>query len=193
MRWNARVATTSHLLANGVRTNTLSIASTQGCCHCNVTAAPCYARALPSLYHCAEPSPPSLPPCAGPRCPHAMRSYKRGPSRSFCLRPQHCLPLVSRPGLASPMFLPLCRCQASSRTFHPRVQVLEHPPTSEKLPEAWPTSPTTGATRHRRCAPVRSATASPSYSDALPPAFSCWPVRALATMPWGSTFLSSGH
>jgi hypothetical protein len=49
----------------------------------------------------------------------------------------------------------------------------EHPPTSEKLLEVWLTSPTTGATRHRRRAPVRSATTSMSCSDALPPAFSC--------------------
>jgi hypothetical protein len=42
----------------------------------------------------------------------------------------------------------------------------------KKLAEAWPTSLTTGAARHRRRAPVRSATTSPSYSDALPLAFS---------------------
>jgi hypothetical protein len=53
------------------------------------------------------------------------------------------------------------------------VQVPEHPPTSEKLPEAWPTSPTTGATGHHCRAPVRSSTASPSNSDALLLAFSC--------------------
>jgi hypothetical protein len=56
--------------------------------------------------------------------------------------------------------------------FLPR-QVPKHPPTSEKLPEAWSTSLTTGATRHRRRAPVRSATTSPSCFDALPPTFSC--------------------
>jgi hypothetical protein len=38
-----------------------------------------HARALSSLCCRAEPSPPSLPPCAGPRCPHAMRGYKRRP------------------------------------------------------------------------------------------------------------------
>jgi hypothetical protein len=39
-------------------------------------AAPLHARALPSLYRHAEPSSPSLSPCAGPRCPHAMHGYK---------------------------------------------------------------------------------------------------------------------
>jgi hypothetical protein len=33
--------------------------------------------------HRAELSPPSLSPCVGPCCPHAMRGYKRGPSHSF--------------------------------------------------------------------------------------------------------------
>jgi hypothetical protein len=47
------------------------------------------------------------------------------------------------------------------------------PTTSKKLSEAWPTSPIIGAARHRRRAPVRSATTSLSCSDALLPAFSC--------------------
>jgi hypothetical protein len=72
-----------------------------------------HARAR-SLCHRAEPSPPSLSPCTGPRCPHTMRGYKRDLPRAFCL----CL------------------------WFH-RPQVPEHPTTSEQLSEAWPTSPTT--------------------------------------------------
>jgi hypothetical protein len=35
----------------------------------------------------AEPSPPSLPPCTGLHCPHAIRSYKRRPSHSFVRAP----------------------------------------------------------------------------------------------------------
>jgi hypothetical protein len=31
----------AHLLANGIRTNALRVASTQGRCHCDVTVAPC--------------------------------------------------------------------------------------------------------------------------------------------------------
>jgi hypothetical protein len=54
-----------------------------------------HARALPSLYHRAEPSPSALPLCR-PRCPHAMRVYKRGPSPCILSAPHHCLPLVSR-------------------------------------------------------------------------------------------------
>jgi hypothetical protein len=38
----------------------------------------CAARAR-SLCRHAEPSPPSLPPYAGSRCPHALRGYKRRP------------------------------------------------------------------------------------------------------------------
>jgi hypothetical protein len=52
----------------------------------------------------AEPSPPSLPPCAGPHCPHAMRGYKRRPLPFVCPRPHRCLPSVSRPGRALPLF-----------------------------------------------------------------------------------------
>jgi hypothetical protein len=131
------------------------------------------ARALPSLCRRAEPSPPSLPPCTGPRCPHAMHGYKRRSLPFVCPCPHRCLPQVNRPGRASPQFLPLRLCQATSRAFHPHVQVPEYPPTSEKLPEAWPTSLTIGAARHRRRALVRSTTASSSYSDALQLAFSC--------------------
>jgi hypothetical protein len=101
-----------------------------------------------------------------------MHDYKRRPLPFVCSCPHRCLPLVSRPSRASPPFLPLRRCQATSRAFRPRVQVPEHPPTSEKLPDAWLTSPTTGATRHRRRTLVTSTTASPSYSDALPLTFS---------------------
>jgi hypothetical protein len=150
-------------------------------------------RALSSLCCHAEPSPPSLPPCVGPRCPHAMCGYKRRPLPFVCPCPHPCLPTVSHLGRASPLFLPLCRCQATSRAFRPRVQVSEHPPTSENLLQAWPTSPTTGAARHRRRAPVRSATASPSYSDTLPLPFLTGPVRGIVTIPWGSTFSSSGR
>jgi hypothetical protein len=98
----------------------------------------------------------SLSPCIGPHCPHAMHVYKRDHSRAFC-----------------------------SRLWFHRPSVLEHPTTSEQLPEAWPTSPitleqlpeawitspttseqlseacptssTTGAAWHRRRAPVSSA------------------------------------
>jgi hypothetical protein len=117
-----------------------------------------HARALQSLSRRAEPSPPSLPPCIGPRClPFSA--------------PHHCLPPVSHPGRASPLFLLLHRCQATSRAFRPHVRVPEHPPTSEKLPEAWLTSSTTGAARHHRRTSVRSATASPSYSYGGAPSY----------------------
>jgi hypothetical protein len=71
-------------------------------------ARPCCAllhvRALPSLYHRSELSPPSLPPSAGPCCPHTMRGYDRRPLPFVCPRPHCCLPPVSRPGRASPLF-----------------------------------------------------------------------------------------
>jgi hypothetical protein len=91
------------------------------------------ARAF-SLYRRIEPSPPSLSPCTGPRCPHAMRGYKRDLPCAFYPRPW----------------------------FH-RPPVLEHPITSEHLSEAWPTSPTTRAARHRRCASVSSPPLSPAF------------------------------
>jgi hypothetical protein len=130
------------------------------------------ARALPSLYRRTESSTPSPPLCVGPCCPLAMHGYKGG--HPLCLVHTSAMSASGKPSPShSPLFLPLRRCQAASCAFRPRVQVPEHPPTLEKLPEAWPTSPTTGATRHHRRAPVRSATASPSFSDALPLTFSC--------------------
>jgi hypothetical protein len=51
-----------------------------------------------SLCHHAELShhlPPSLSPCAGPRCLYAIRSYKRDLPCAFCPHPHRCLPLVS--------------------------------------------------------------------------------------------------
>jgi hypothetical protein len=61
-------------------------ASTSGCCRCGVVVAPCcthkHACSVPSCpfspcARAAEPSPPSLPPRAGPCCFYAMRGYKR--------------------------------------------------------------------------------------------------------------------
>jgi hypothetical protein len=113
MHWHTHachVATTSHPLSSSPprqwRTNK--------CPPCNLHTRPlplrhrCCAllrvRALPSLCHRAEPSPPSLPPCVGPRCPQAMRGYKRRPLPIVCPRPHRCLPPVSHPGRASPLF-----------------------------------------------------------------------------------------
>jgi hypothetical protein len=128
-----------------------------------------------SLYRHVDPSrhlPPSL--LAKARiAPTQCEAIKEDTFLSFCLRPHHCLPPVSRPYRASPLFLPLCRCRAASHAFRPLVQVPEHPPTSEKLPETWSVSPNTEAARHRHRASVRSATTSPSCSNALPPVFSC--------------------
>jgi hypothetical protein len=159
-------------------------------CRCCTLLRAC---AFPSLCRHAEPSPPSLPPCVGPRCCHAMRGYKRRPLPFICPCPHQCLPPVSHPDRASPLFLPPRRCQASSRAIHPRVQVPEHPPTLEMLPEAWSTSLTTGATQHHCRAPVRSATASSSYSVALPLTFCCRASAWDSHDTKGSTFPSSGR
>jgi hypothetical protein len=76
-------------------------------------AAHCAARA--HARSAAEPSPPSLSPCAGPRCFYVIRNYKRDIPRAFCLCPHHCLPPVSRR-----------RCTAS--VFHRSVGAkLSHP------------------------------------------------------------------
>jgi hypothetical protein len=118
--------------------------------------------ALSAFCRRAEPSPPSLPPCAGPCCPHSMRSYKRRPLPFICLCPHRCLPPVKPPrsclaSISAAPSVPSCltsllsSCAGPGAPTRPRVQVLEH---------------------HHR-APVRSATMSPSYSDALPLAFSC--------------------
>jgi hypothetical protein len=66
----------AHLLATNVRTKCLCVASTPGCCRCGIAVAPCCVRAC-LLCRRAELSPPSLPPCAGPRCFYAMHCYKR--------------------------------------------------------------------------------------------------------------------
>jgi hypothetical protein len=60
------------------------------------------------------------------------RSYKRGPSRSFCLCPHRCLPLVSHHRLCFPL---LHRCQAISPHLSPRPQVLELRRAPELLPD----------------------------------------------------------
>jgi hypothetical protein len=128
-----------------------------------------------------------------PAFPHAMRGYKIRPLPFVCPCPHRCLPPVSHPGHASPLFLSLHRCQAASRAFCPRVQVPEHPPTSVKLLEVWPTSLTTRVARHRLRTPVRSATVSSSYSDALRSPFLVGPMHGIVMIPWGSTFPSSGR
>jgi hypothetical protein len=65
-----------------------------------------------------QANPLSLPPCAGPRCPHAMRGSRTRPLSFICPSHHHCLPPISHPSHASPLFLLLRRCQAA---FHPRV------------------------------------------------------------------------
>jgi hypothetical protein len=81
-----------------------------------------------SLCRRAEPSPPSLSPCSGPRCPHAMHGYKRDLPHAF---------------------YPRLWFHRLSVPEHPITlkQLLEawqtSPPTSEQLPEAWQTSPPT--------------------------------------------------
>jgi hypothetical protein len=108
--------------------------STQGHCHCDVTAAPSYTR----KHACstAEPSSLSLSPCTGPRCPLAICGYKRDLPRACCPRLWfHHPPVLKQLPEAWP----------------------EHPITLEQLPEAWLTSLTTGATRHHRHAPVSFA------------------------------------
>jgi hypothetical protein len=47
-------------------------------------------------------------------------------------------------------------------------------------------------TRRSTAAPCRHLPLS-LLAQALPPAFSCRPVRGIATIPWGSMFLSSDH
>jgi hypothetical protein len=72
--------------------------STQGRCHCDIAVAPCCVRKH-SRRSTVEPSSPSLPPCAGPCCPHTMRGYKRRPLPFICPRAHRWLPPVSRPVL----------------------------------------------------------------------------------------------
>jgi hypothetical protein len=97
-------------------------------CHCcaflHAQACLLYRRAVISL---------SLSPCTGPRCPHAIRGYKRDLPRACCPRLWFHHPPVPK---QLPEAWP------------------EHPITLEQLPEAWLTSLTTGAARHHRHAPV---------------------------------------
>jgi hypothetical protein len=71
----------------------------------------------------------------------------------------------------SPLFLLLRQCQPASRAFH--LRQCQAPTHLGEASRGVTNFPTTRAARHRRRTPVRSATASPSYSDALPLAFSC--------------------
>jgi hypothetical protein len=94
----------AHLLANGVWTNTLRVASTQDRCHCDVAAAPCcaceHARSTATLN---RHLPLSL--LAQARVAPTQYGYKRDLPRAFCPR----------------------------LWFH-RPPVPEHPITSEQLP-----------------------------------------------------------
>jgi hypothetical protein len=154
----------AHLLASGVWTNALYVTSTQGRCHCDLM----HARAR-SLCCRTEPSSLSLSPCIGPRCPHAMRGYKRDLPRAFCL----CL------------------------WFH-RPSVPEHSTTSEQLLEAWPTSPTTSQ-QLLEAWPTTSNQlpeawlTSPTTSNQLPKAWPTYPITS-EQLPevWSEHLITSG-
>jgi hypothetical protein len=81
-------------------TPTLTYRQTQLVCPSRSSLSPlclCAARAR-SLCCCVEPSPPSLSPCAGPHCPHAMCGYKRRPL-PFILSVPPPLPSSDKPPL----------------------------------------------------------------------------------------------
>jgi hypothetical protein len=146
----------AHLDANGVRTNTLHVASMQGRCHCDIADAPCYTPLTRSLCRCIEPSPPSLSHCTGPRCPHAMRGYKRDLPHACCpCLWFHRLPVSEHP-IPSEQLPEVWPPSLTTLEQLPEAWT-EHPITSEQLPEAWPTSPTTEAARHHRRALMSSA------------------------------------
>jgi hypothetical protein len=63
----------------------------------------------------AEPSPPSLSPCACPRCLYVIHSYKRDLPCAFCPCPHRCLPLISRRRCPTSIF---CR-SVGAKPSHP--------------------------------------------------------------------------
>jgi hypothetical protein len=91
MRWHAcvcRVATSIHPLVQLTSSPTAygQTPSASPPCKAAATATSLLPARARLLYRRAEPSLPSLSPCSGPHCPHAMRDYKRDLPRAFCLR-----------------------------------------------------------------------------------------------------------
>jgi hypothetical protein len=91
----------AHLLATDIRTKIPSASPPHQPVPLLPRCALCRASAR-SLYRRAEPSPPSLPPCAGPRCFYAIHIYKRRP-------PLHLVrtSTVSTSGKPSPLHPPM--------------------------------------------------------------------------------------
>jgi hypothetical protein len=132
MRWHAharRVATTSHPLSSSPPRQRRT--DKRPPCGLHVRPLPlrhrCYtllrARAILSLCRHTELWGGSLPPCACPRCPHAMHGYKRKPLPLVCPCPHRCLPPVSHPGRASPLFSTTSSVPSHLTHLSPRTQV----------------------------------------------------------------------
>jgi hypothetical protein len=108
----------------GVWPNPPSCALHGARCHCS--SVPCERTPALPLCRRTEPSPPSLCPCTGPRCFHAMRGYKRRPpSCLFSMLSASCPPPASRHHRARLYFLPHHRCRVTSPLLSPHAQVQE--------------------------------------------------------------------
>jgi hypothetical protein len=181
----------AHLLANGLRTNTIHVASTQGCCHCDVAAAPCYTRVHSRRYAAAPSHHLPLSLLAQARvAPTQCAAIKEDPSRSFvCPCPHHCLPLVSHPDRASPLF-----SATSSVTSHltPPLSSYAGPRASSKpraapQPEGPAPSPPLSSGAVDRADQLRLSVVRHPHFDSAPGTISSRCAEVHGCFPWTSS------
>jgi hypothetical protein len=113
--------------------------------------------------HRAKPSPPSLSPCTGPRCLHAIHGYRRSPpSCLLSVLLVSCPPLVSHHRHARLCFPPHRQCRAILPLISPLAQDQELHQISQLLPDRKDRD------LHRCWAPVPSAALVSSASPLSP-------------------------